>query len=218
MEPVCELRAVRKSFQGRAALDGVDLALAPGEVTVITGRSGSGKSTLLNIAGLLERPDAGSVHLFGRPAPRVGSGQATRLLRRRLGYLFQNYALIDNETVHGNLRVAQAYVAGTAREKAGARERALDSVGLPGFGERRVYGLSGGEQQRVAIARLLLKPCDLVLADEPTGSLEAGNRDEVLALLAGFTGRGVAGLAVTHDQNVAARADRVVRLPDPTAA
>lgn len=218
MNPVCELRGVSKSYHGRSIISNMDLKVLEGEMVAITGKSGSGKSTLLNILGLLESADHGTVHLFGEDCLRVRSKEASRLLRLRLGYLFQNYALIDNETVDYNLRIAQAYTKGSRKKKQEIKVEALRRVGLANAGKRKVYELSGGEQQRVAIARLLLKPCDLVLADEPTGSLDAVNRDEVLGMLHDLNDAGKTIIVVTHDERVAGTCSRVIELPDPRGA
>ncbi len=218
MNPVCELRGVSKSYHGRSIISNMDLKVLEGEMVAITGKSGSGKSTLLNIFGLLEFADHGTVHLFGEDCLRVRSKEASHLLRLRLGYLFQNYALIDNETVDYNLRIAQAYTKGSRKKKQEIKVEALRRVGLANAGNRKVYELSGGEQQRVAIARLLLKPCDLVLADEPTGSLDAVNRDEVLRMLHDLNDTGKTIIIVTHDEIVAGTCTRVIQLPDPRGA
>lgn len=212
---VCELLGVGKSYDGHAVISGIDLAVMKGEMLAITGKSGSGKSTLLNIIGLLETADRGELRLFGERSPRVGSGAATRMLRFRLGYLFQNFALIDGESVDANLRIAQAYAKGSRSGRLDARGSALRAVGLTDSGRQKVYELSGGEQQRVAIARLMLKPCDLVLADEPTGSLDAANADVVLALLRELNANGKTVIVVTHDDRVAAQCHRTMVLPDP---
>ncbi len=212
-ESVCELAGVSKSYGGRPVLRDVSLTIAAGEMVAVTGRSGSGKSTLLNVVGLLEKADSGEVRLFGEWA-KVGSRGATRLLRDRLGYLFQNFALIDGDTVDNNLKIAQAYGGGSRTALEGNRAQALQAVGLPGVGSRKVYELSGGEQQRVAIARLMLKPCDLVLADEPTGSLDAANASLVIELLRELNRRGKSVLVVTHDGGVAAACHRTIDLPD----
>jgi putative ABC transport system ATP-binding protein len=215
---VCELVGVGKSFGGHAVLQGIDLAVMKGEMLAITGKSGSGKSTLLNIIGLLEAADHGDARLFGERSPRVGSAKATRMLRFKLGYLFQNFALIDGESVDNNLRIAQAYTRRSRSGRQEARESALEAVGLSNSGGQKVYKLSGGEQQRVAIARLMLKPCDLVLADEPTGSLDVTTADVVLAMLRELNAGGKTMIIVTHDDRVAAECDRVINLPDPRSA
>ena len=214
---VCELVGVGKSYDGHEVISNINLAVMRGEMLAITGKSGSGKSTLLNIIGLLETADHGEVRLFGEPSPRVRSARATRMLRFRLGYLFQNFALVDGESVDYNLRIAQAYAKGARSGRPGARRSALQAVGLSTFGGRKVYGLSGGEQQRVAIARLRLKPCDLVLADEPTGSLDVTTADIVLAMLRELNAGGKTMIIVTHDDRVAAECDRVIALPDKVA-
>lgn len=202
-----------KSYGEHQILRDVDLAVAKGEMVGIRGRSGSGKSTLLNIIGLLEPFDSGEMRLFGEPSPPVGSRAARGLLRYRLGYLFQNFALIDGESVDYNLRVAQFYARTRRSDRRALRGDALSSVGLPSVGQRMVYGLSGGEQQRIAIARLMLKPCDLILADEPTGSLDRGNRDAVLAFLHGLNAAGKTVIIVSHDDEVIDACQRVVELP-----
>ena len=211
---VCELVGVSKSYDGHAVISDLGLAVTKGEMLAITGASGSGKSTLLNIIGLLETADRGDVRLFGGPGPRVGSRGATRMLRFNLGYLFQNFALIDGESVDANLRIAQAYAKGSRSGRREARGSALRAVGLTDSGQQKVYELSGGEQQRVAIARLMLKPCDLVLADEPTGSLDAANADIVLGLLRELNAGGKTVIVVTHDDRVAAQCHRTMALPD----
>jgi len=192
----------------------VSLELSAGELLAIRGASGSGKSTLLNILGLLDQADSGRVELFGRAAPGPGSRSAMLLRRHRIGYLFQSFALIDTESVDANLRVAQRYALGSATQLRQVREAALDRVGLGGMGKQRVFELSGGEQQRVAVARLLVKGRDLVLADEPTGSLDPMNRDAVLSMLRDVASAGAAVVVVTHDQTVVDRCDRLLSLPN----
>ncbi len=209
MEFSCELRGVRKQYA--AHLDDFALRVKPGEFTALTGASGAGKSTVLNLLGLLESPDGGEVRLFGERAPRPRSRAANLLRRNRLGYLFQNFALIDNETVEHNLEVALTY-AQRGTPKQDRIKEALAQVGLRRSEHRKIHSLSGGEQQRVAVARLLLKPCDLVLADEPTGSLDAKNRDRVLDLLQKLNEAGKTLILATHDEAVAERCSRVVDL------
>jgi putative ABC transport system ATP-binding protein len=217
-DPVCELIGVGKSFDGRAVIRDLDLVVEPGEMLAITGPSGSGKSTLLNMIGLLEKADRGEVRLFGERGLRVGSRKATRILRYRLGYLFQNFALVDGDSVDANLQIAQAYAKGSREARKEARAAALQAVGLANTGGQKVYQLSGGEQQRVAIARLMLKPCDLVLADEPTGSLDAANADVVIQMLCDINAQGKTMVVVTHDDRVAAMCQRTITLPDPHGA
>jgi putative ABC transport system ATP-binding protein len=213
MDAICEFRNVTKGYGKRAVVRNLSFSIRKGEMVAITGPSGSGKSTVLNLIGLLESPDDGSIRLFGRDVPRIKSRPAERLLRERIGYLFQNYALIDGENVDYNLKVAQQYVRAPAKAKEAARTGVIQRVGLPATASgQKVYELSGGEQQRVAIARLLLKPCDLVLADEPTGSLDAANRDQVLGRLEDMNAAGKTIVIVTHDPAVAATCTRTIDL------
>lgn len=202
---------VVKKFGDRCVLNGVNFALYPGQVLAISGPSGCGKSTLLNIIGMLEQPTSGAVYLFGGKAPRLSSRKGRRLLREKIGYLFQNCALVPDYSVDQNLKVAQS-TKGSRSYRKSVRKKALTSVGLDGVSERKTYTLSGGEQQRVAIARLLLKPCELVLADEPTGSLDPKNRDATLEYLSFLREDGKAILVVTHDPHVVRWADAVLRL------
>lgn len=205
----CELVGVRKQYGDRVVLDGFDLRVEPGETVALTGASGSGKSTVLNLIGLLDAPDAGEVRVLGAAAPGPHSRAANRLRRAHLGYLFQNYALIDSDTVGRNLEIALTYAdRGTPKKERIAD--ALAKVGLPGAENRKVYSLSGGEQQRVAVARLLLKPCEIVLADEPTGSLDSDNRDVVLHLLRELNKAGKTIVVATHDPVVAGGCSRVI--------
>jgi putative ABC transport system ATP-binding protein len=206
-----ELLEVHKQYGGRRVLNGFDLQVKTGEMLALTGPSGSGKSTILNMIGLLDAPDAGEVRMLGTKAPRPHSRAANRLRRLHLGYLFQNFALIDNESVAGNLEVALTDSRGRG-PKSRTIAAALDQVGLPGSETRKIFSLSGGEQQRVAVARLLLKPCDIVLADEPTGSLDDDNRDVILGLLGKLNDEGRTVILATHDDHVAAKCSRTVRL------
>ncbi|WP_314148819.1 ATP-binding cassette domain-containing protein [uncultured Leifsonia sp.] len=207
----CELRSVCKSYAGTVVLSDFDLAVGRGEMVAITGASGSGKSTLLNLIGLLDAADSGDVLLWGQAAPRPRTRRATRLIRDHLGYLFQNFALIDNATVEQNLAVAL-----TDRRHGRRRNdrfaEVLERVGLPGTERRTVYSLSGGEQQRVALARLLLRPRSLILADEPTGSLDASNRAVVLDVLREMNRDGATTLIATHDEDIIEACRRTVHL------
>lgn len=212
MEFRCELLGVRKQYGERRVLDDFTLQIEAGEFIALTGASGTGKSTVLNMIGLLDAPDAGEVRLLGTKAPGPHTRAANLLRRSHLGYLFQNFALIDSETVAHNLEIALTY-SGRGTPKRQRIAEALAQVGLPGSENRKIFSLSGGEQQRVAVARLLLKPCDIILADEPTGSLDTENRDIVLALLQNLNESGKTIIIATHDEVVASRCSRVVHIP-----
>lgn len=207
---VIALESVDKKFGSHRVLYDFSLKVESGEMVAIRGNSGAGKSTLLNIIGLLEEPDGGEVYLNGCKSPNINSKKASLLQRNVIGYLFQNYALIDTMTVSKNLDIALQYV--KAKDKEERKESALLKVGLQDKMQAKVYTLSGGEQQRVAIARLLLKPCEIILADEPTGSLDADNKKVILDLLLDLHRQGKTILIVTHDEEVANACQRVVVL------
>lgn len=204
-----ELKNITKKFGDREIFKDFNLSVEKGEMVAITGPSGKGKSTLLNIMGLLEKPDAGDVIIQGIKNPWSEKKQIA-LYRYTIGYLFQNYALIDQETVSKNLDIALAYVKTSNKKK--MKEEALQRVGLLDKLNHKVYQLSGGEQQRIALARLILKKNDIILADEPTGSLDAANRDHVLKILQSFNDEGKTVIIVTHDPEVANACSRVVTL------
>lgn len=212
MKNICELINVSKSYADHVVLDNISMAVCEGEMIAITGRSGSGKTTILNIMGLLENPDNGVIRLFDEKSPRIGSVRANKLLRTRLSYLFQNCALIDDATVDYNLEIPLIYSNKTRREKQDLKMAALEKVGLNISLKQKIYELSGGEQQRVAIARILLKPCDLILADEPTGSLDSGNRNEIMRILKELHKAGKTIIIVTHDQYVAEACNGTIKL------
>jgi putative ABC transport system ATP-binding protein len=190
------LRHLAKSFGARVLWEDLDLTVEPGRMLALVGSSGSGKTTLLNCMGLLEPPSSGQILFRGTDLVRQGPGRRRRFRRDHLGYLFQNYALIDNATVRANLDVARRR--GTRPDHACALER----VGLAGRERERVHHLSGGEQQRVALARLMVKRPSLVLADEPTGALDHTNGAMVVDTLRQMSDQGCAVVIATHDPAV----------------
>jgi len=205
---------VRTFGEGRAArrvLDGTALDVEAGEIVAVLGRSGSGKSTLLHVLGGLDRPDAGTVEVAGRPVTGVGERRLSALRRRHIGFVFQFFHLLPELTGEGNV-LLPARVRG-ADPEAPARGRALvDRLGLRPVADSLPHHLSGGEQQRFAIARALVNDPALLLADEPTGNLDVEAGAAVLALLRELAGEGRAIVLVTHEANAAAIADRVLRL------
>ena len=200
---------ITKAFNNEAVVSDFNLKVAKGDFVAITGESGKGKTTILNMLGLLEKPDEGEVMVDG--AVNLSRKAMMMAQRHKFGYLFQNYALIENESVAANLKIALEYRAGV--DKKSAMKEALRFVNLnPSILEKRVYQLSGGEQQRVAIARLFLKEADYVFADEPTGNLDLNNRDVVFDLLKKLNEMGKAVVYVTHDLELAKKADRWIEL------
>ena len=219
MSTAIQLQNIERRFrQGGRTLDvltGASLTLQAGEVVGLLGQSGSGKSTLLQIAGLLEKPDAGEVVVEGAPAGPLSDNERTRLRRRRLGFVYQFHYLLPEFSAEENvmlpLRIAQA-------DKDEAHETArdlLDRLGLADRLSHRPMQLSGGEQQRVAIARALANSPSILLADEPTGNLDEATAERVLNVFLELAQeRRVAAIVATHNTELARRMDRVVLLKD----
>ncbi|QIK70076.1 ATP-binding cassette domain-containing protein [Erysipelothrix sp. HDW6C] len=201
---------VSKSFGDKLVLNNLTLNIKRNSFTVISGPSGTGKSTILNLMGLLDAPDSGTITILDEHDIKPFSRSATLALRNKIGYLFQNFALVDDKTVAYNLKLAMESVKGVDKEE--AIRAALETVGMSGFETQKVYQCSGGEQQRIAIARLLLKPCEIVLADEPTGSLDDDNKHIIFSLLKKLQEMGKTLIVVTHDPELVAIADHVIHL------
>ena len=199
------IKNLRKSYDDKVLFDNFDLEIPDGSFVVITGESGSGKSTLLNMIGGIEEPDRGSILVDGFDVSGKGSKRA--YFRDVVGFLFQNFALLENKTVKENLDMIQ----NAGRSGVEIRE-ALEKVGLTDVMNKKVYKLSGGEQQRVALARLMIKKCSLILADEPTGSLDRKNSEVVMSVLHDLNLKGKTVIVVTHDEEIVRNADNVVRL------
>ena len=215
---VLEARGLRKHY-GRdeglvRAVDGVDLAVAPGETVAVMGPSGCGKSTLLHLLGGLDRPSAGEVSLAGRRIERLGERALARVRRRGVGFVFQAFHLMEELTAAENVELA-ALVAG--QSPGAAHRRARDLLALVGLVDRAGFlpsALSGGQRQRVAIARALVNEPTVVLADEPTGNLDSAATIDVLRLFDSLHEAGQTLVVVTHDARVAATADRLVSMRD----
>ncbi|HZZ91562.1 MAG TPA: ABC transporter ATP-binding protein [Usitatibacter sp.] len=208
------VHGLAKSYgPGAVLLDGVELEVARGEWVAIVGESGSGKSTLLNVIAGLDRPDRGEVRLDGQ-ALDYGDDDALALWRRRhVGFVFQAFHLLPYLDVAGNVELPLSLLGADRMQRRQRAGDALASVGLRGFGARRPGTLSGGEMQRTAIARALVHGPALLLADEPTGNLDAANAQGVLGCLADAVRRtGAAAVMVTHSSVAAGAADRVLHL------
>ncbi|QIB42661.1 ABC transporter ATP-binding protein [Streptomyces aureoverticillatus] len=198
-----------KTFGTRTLWSDVTFSVSRGEMLALVGPSGSGKSSLLNCIGLLDKPSAGEIRHKGQDVTRFGPRATRRFRRDVLGYLFQNYALIENASVSANLEVS-VKLRRTTRGKPGVTVvEALDRVGLAGREHEKVHHLSGGEQQRVALARLMVKQPALILADEPTGALDRDNTAVVMDILREMSEGGCAVVVATHDDHVRDRCDAV---------
>ena len=200
-----QLENINKSFDGRTLYNNLNLTIEDGDFVCFTGPSGCGKTTLLNMIGGLEKPDSGTIIVNGKNLGR--KKDLFRFFRDDVGFVFQNFALVEKKTVRENL----AMIAPGSRDKC-TPEEALAFVGLSDAIDRKVYKLSGGEQQRIALARLLIKKCSLVLADEPTGSLDEKNADMVGSLLTELNKMGKTVVMVTHSEKMSKIAKRIIEL------
>jgi lipoprotein-releasing system ATP-binding protein len=224
-KPLVELATLRKTYNAglpneQEVLHGIDLTIRAGEFAALIGPSGSGKSTLLNILGLLEGGSGGVYRLSGRDVTLLDDDARTQARYATLGFIFQFHHLLPAFNALENVMLP-ALIGGEAAEKK-SRERAawlLDAVGLKGAHHKKPGELSGGMQQRVAIARSLVRTPQLVLADEPTGNLDTHTSDSIFELMRQFNReQGTAFLVVTHDPRLAARCDRIIELVDGNIA
>lgn len=203
-----KLANVNKSFDKRIVLSDISLSIDKNEFVCITGESGVGKTTLLNIIGLLDKPDNGEVSLQGKT--NFSRKNVLELRRTFFGYIFQDFLLIQDETVRENINVSRQYNKQvTDKDIEDVMEKVKLSVN---YLDKKICYLSGGEQQKVAIARMMLKPYELVLADEPTGNLDNENKREVIEIFKGLKKSGKTIICVTHDKDVSDSADRVIHL------
>jgi putative ABC transport system ATP-binding protein len=217
-EPLLELDGVTKVYRTGEllveALRGVSFAVEHGELVAVMGESGSGKTTLLGILGCLDRPTTGSYRLVGEEMAGLPETRRARVRGARIGFVFQAYNLLPRASAYKNVELPLVYARVPARER---RERvlaALDEVGLADRAAHRPMELSGGQQQRVGIARALVTRPSVVLADEPTGNLDSASAAEVLAILERLHGNETTIVIVTHSQEVARRASRILHMAD----
>jgi putative ABC transport system ATP-binding protein len=196
------------------ALRGVSLVVREGELVSVMGASGSGKTTLLGILGCLDRPTTGAYLLVGQEMSTLGEKQRARVRGERIGFVFQAYNLLPRSSAYKNVELPLVYAGVRPRERRRRVLEALAEVGLAERARHRPAQLSGGEQQRVAIARALVVRPSVLLADEPTGNLDSESAEGVLTLLERLNRRGATIVLVTHSEEVAERASRIVRLAD----
>ncbi|GGF35128.1 macrolide export ATP-binding/permease protein MacB [Microbacterium sorbitolivorans] len=217
MTALIELSDVTRSFPGPPevqALKGANLSIEPGEYVSIVGPSGSGKSTMLNILGLLDRPTVGEYRLGGAPTSKLTEDQRAAVRAQTIGFVFQSFHLMSRRSVFDNVLMPMTYSGVPRGERAERAAYALERVGLAHRRDFFPGTLSGGEKQRVAIARAVVSDPKLLLADEPTGSLDQRTSGEVMELFEDLNSDGLTLVIITHDQAVAERAARSVRISD----
>ncbi|AUG10971.1 macrolide ABC transporter permease/ATP-binding protein MacB [Pseudomonas sp. S09G 359] len=217
--PLIELKHIRKSYGGGDSpqvdvLRGIDLSIHAGEFVAIVGASGSGKSTLMNILGCLDRPSTGDYLFAGENVAHLGSDELAWLRREAFGFVFQGYHLIPSGSAQENVEMPAIYAGISATERHARASALLTRLGLAERTANRPHQLSGGQQQRVSIARALMNGGHIILADEPTGALDSHSGAEVMTLLDELASQGHVVILITHDREVAARANRIIEIRD----
>ena len=216
--PLIDLRGVTKTYRtGELAVEvlhGIDLQIYPGEFVAIVGQSGSGKSTLMNILGCLDRPTRGTYRFLGQDVSSLGRDELARLRREAFGFVFQSYNLIGGATATQNVEIPAIYARTPAAERQARAQSLLTTLGLADRLDHKPNQLSGGQQQRVSIARALMNGGQIILADEPTGALDSKSGVEVMALLNELSRKGHTVIVITHSQEVAVHAQRVIEIRD----
>ncbi|KQT02921.1 MULTISPECIES: MacB family efflux pump subunit [Bradyrhizobium] len=217
-DSIISLENVRREFTAGdtsvVALDGFSLDIRAGEMVAIIGSSGSGKSTLLNILGCLDRPTSGTYRVAGKDASKLDADALAALRREHFGFIFQRYHLLGDLSAAANVEIPAVYAGVNARERRIRANALLERLGVGARGGHRPNQLSGGQQQRVSIARALINGAEVILADEPTGALDRRSGEEVLKILKELHREGRTIIIVTHDADVAARAERIIELRD----
>ncbi len=218
MTPLITLRDIRKVYdmgqEQVRALDGVSLELARGDYIAVMGPSGSGKSTLMNVIGCLDTPSSGSYTHNGKEVAHLTDDELAEIRNTEIGFIFQTFNLLPRTDALQNVELPLVYSGASRRERAERAQEALRAVGLGDRMHHRPNELSGGQRQRVAIARALVNRPAIVLADEPTGNLDSRTGEEILALIDQIHGAGNTIILVTHEEELAERAARVIRLRD----
>lgn len=196
------------------ALDHVDVSIGEGEFVAIIGQSGSGKSTLMNMLGCLDVPTSGTYMLHGKDVSHLEDNELSDIRNKEIGFIFQGFNLIPNLTALENVELPLIYRGVGKRKRLQLAEEALTKVGLKDRMEHKPAEMSGGQQQRVAIARAIAQAPPIILADEPTGNLDSGSTAEIMQIMKDLHKEGRTIILITHDNEIAARAERIIKIKD----
>lgn len=207
-------KVYRTAYMETTALDKVNIHIGKGEFVAVMGQSGCGKSTLLNIVGMIDSVSSGEYWFDGEEIASRSENELVDLRKRNIGFIFQNFNLIDDLSVHENVDLPLLYLGLSKKERRAKVDEALEMVGLESRAKHKPQELSGGQQQRVAVARSIVGDPKLILADEPTGNLDTKNGDDVMNMLKMLKEKGVTVLMVTHSPEHGARADRIITMLD----
>ena len=218
MKTLISIQGLRKTYQIGTqlvhALDGLDLKITTNEYVALMGPSGSGKSTLMNVLGCLDSPSSGEYHLNGQNVAQLGEDALAEIRNREIGFVFQTFNLLPRYSALENVALPLIYAGLSKRERLERAEDVLEMVGLKDRMVHKPNELSGGQRQRVAVARALVNRPSIILADEPTGNLDTSTSMEIMALFAEIQEAGNTVILVTHEEDIAACANRIVRLRD----
>lgn len=218
MSALVEIRDICKIYNPGEnevrALDHVNVIIDEGEFVAIIGHSGSGKSTLMNMLGCLDVPSSGSYHLHGQDVSTMDDNELSDIRNREIGFIFQGFNLIPNLTALENVELPLIYRGVGKAKRRQLSEQALQKVGLENRMEHKPSEMSGGQQQRVAIARAIAQAPPIILADEPTGNLDSHSTQEIMGILQGLNEEGRTVILITHDDEIAAKAKRVIQIKD----
>lgn len=209
---IIELRNICKKYEESFIFENLSLEIKKGEFLGIMGKSGSGKTTLLNIIGVIDTQSSGDIYILGRKNPKINSKKAMMLRRNEIGYLLQNYGLIDDRTVEWNLNLALEYKKLEKKARLEKIRRLLSDFDLDYLLGKKIFQLSGGEQQRIAILKLILQETNIILADEPTSNLDEDNEKIVMDYLIKLNQEGKTVVIVTHNKNLINYCSRIIKL------
>ncbi|MDA0688244.1 MAG: ABC transporter ATP-binding protein [Proteobacteria bacterium] len=207
-------KVYRTAYMETTALNNINIHIGKGEFVAVMGPSGCGKSTLLNVVGMIDSPSSGEYYFDGVEVGHCSENELVDVRKRNIGFIFQNFNLIDDLTVAENVDLPLLYLGMAKKERKARVQEALELVGLEARSRHKPQELSGGQQQRVAVARSVVGDPKLILADEPTGNLDTRNGDEVMAMLDRLKQKGVTILMVTHSPEHGERADRIIHMLD----